>query len=536
MKDTLARPEKVYQDKQELLGKLLKKQGRQLNIFPASFAQQRMWVLDQITSSAATYTIPSVLRMVGKLHRCALEQALGEIITRHNVLRTVFLAVGGRPVQVVKPPFAFQLPCHDLRQWEQAEQEAEVQQLLHQEIYRPFDLAKGPLFRPALIQLGEEEHILLLTIHHIVFDGWSQGILIQEFVQLYEAFAAGQPSPLPALTLQYTDYAQWQREWLQGFVMQEQLAFWRKQLSGPLPRLELPTDHPRPPVQTFAGAEYPFTLSLATTKALTTLSQQEGVTLFMVLLTALNTLLSRYSGQTDVLVGTPIANRTRAEVENMIGCFINTLVLRTDLSDNPSLRTLLKRVQQVALDAYAHQDLPFEKIVEEVQPERDLSHSPLFQVVFVFQNAPQPPFELENLTVNILPAPMQIAEFDFTLYMWETAEGLGGSFRYNTDLFEEATIARLMTHFQRVLETMVSQPDQAVSQVHLLSANERQQIVQQWNDTRSDFPAHACVHALIEEQVQRSPHALALRFEGQSRSYDQLNREANQLAHLLRTR
>ncbi|HEU5381257.1 MAG TPA: amino acid adenylation domain-containing protein, partial [Ktedonobacteraceae bacterium] len=427
-------------------------------IFPVSFAQQRMWVLDQIIPDPAAYTILGGLRLTGKLHRRALEQALSEIVARHNVFRTVFLAVGGRPVQVVKPPSALHLvPC-DLCHLSQAEQETEVRRLLAEEVHRPFDLAKGPLFRPSLIQLGEEEHVLMLTVHHIVFDGWSQGVLIQELAQLYEAFAAGQPSPLSTLALQYTDYTQWQREWFQGSMMQEQLAFWRKQLSGSLPRLELPTDHPRPPVQTSAGARYVFAVPPAIAKELTALGQQEGATLFMLMLTAFTTLLSRYSGQTDVLIGTPIANRTRAEMENMIGCFINTLVLRTDLSDNPSLRTLLKRVQQVALDAYAHQDLPFEKIVEEVQPERNLSHSPLFQVMFVFQNAPQSLPALGDLAINGLPMLTQIiAEFDLTLYMWETAEGLEGCFKYNTDLFEEATIARLMTHFQRVLETMVSQ-------------------------------------------------------------------------------
>ncbi|HEU5383383.1 MAG TPA: condensation domain-containing protein, partial [Ktedonobacteraceae bacterium] len=433
------------------------KQEDVYGIFPVSFAQQRIWVLDQINPDASSYTIPGGLHLVGKLHRRALEQALGEIITRHDSLRTVFPSVGGRPVQVVKPPFAFQLPYHDLRHLSQAEREEERQRLFTEEAYRSFNLAIGPLFRPSLMQLEEEEHILLLTVHHIVFDGWSQGILIEELAQLYKTFAAGQQSSLPPLLYKYTDYAQWQREWLQDSVVQEQLAYWREQLHGPLPRLELPTDHPRPPVQTFAGAEYPFTLSLATTKALTTLSQQEGVTLFMALLAAFTTLLSRYSGQTDVLIGTPIANRTRAEVENLIGCFINTLVLRTDLSDNPSLRTLLKRVQQVALDAYAHQDLPFEKIVEEVQPERNLSHSPLFQVMFAFQNAPESALTLRDMTISGLPTPVKVADFDLTLYMWETAEGLEGCFKYNTDLFEEATIARLMTHFQRVLETMVSQ-------------------------------------------------------------------------------
>ncbi|BCL84580.1 non-ribosomal peptide synthetase [Ktedonobacteria bacterium brp13] len=503
------------------------------SIFPVSFAQQRIWLLDQITPDTAIYTIPGGLRLIGKLQRQALEQVLNEIVARHAMLRAAFPTVGGRPVQVVQPFAYAPLPYRDLRDLNEAEREEEIQRIVMEDAHRPFNLASGPLFRPSLLQLAEEEHVLLLTVHHIVFDGWSQGVLIQEMVQLYAAFVNNQPSPLVPLPLQYPDYSQWQREWLQGTVMQEQLAFWKQQLNGPLPTLELPTDRPRPPVRTFVGAEYLFTLPLATTKALTALSQQEEVTLFMTLLTALNIVLSRYTGQTDLLIGTPIANRTQSEIENLIGCFINTIVLRTDLSDNPSLRTLLKRVQQMALDAYAHQDLPFEKVVEEVQPERDLSHSPLFQVVFVFQNAPQPPFTLQDLTVNILPTTMQVAEFDFTLYMWETAEGLAGSFKYNTDLFDEVTLARLTTHFQRVLEAMIAHPDHRVSEISLLNAAERAQILAQWNDTQSTFPADTCVQQLIEAQVERTPDAVAVIFEGQPLTYRQLNSRANQLAHLL---
>ncbi|BCL84581.1 non-ribosomal peptide synthetase [Ktedonobacteria bacterium brp13] len=533
MKDSLERPEKVSPDKQALLGKLLQRKGKQLNIFPASFAQQRMWLLDQIATSAATYTIPSGLRLEGKLKRQVFEQALNEIVSRHAVLRTVFPAVGGRPVQMVKPFSHLPLVYYDLRHLSDADRAEKVQRLLDEETYQPFDLATGPLFRSSLLQLAEEEHILLLTAHHIVFDGWSQGILVQEMMQLYEAFALNLPSPLPPLALQYTDYTQWQREWLQGFFMQEQLAFWRKQLGGMLPTLELPADRPRPPVRTFAGSEYAFVLPQATAKALIILSQQEGVTLFMTLLAAFTALLSRYSGQTDVLVGTPIANRTRAEVENLIGCFINTIVLRTDLSDNPSLRTLLKRVQQVALDAYAHQELPFEKIVEELHPERDLSHSPIFQTLFAFQNAPQPSLTLSDLTMSGLPIPVQVADFDLSLYMWETAEGLAGTFKYNTDLFDTSTIARVTTHFQRLLEDMGSHPDHRVSEISLLNAAERAQILAQWNDTQSTFPADTCVQQLIEAQVERTPDAVAVIFEGQPLTYRQLNSRANQLAHLL---
>ena len=505
------------------------------NTFAVSFAQQRMWVLEQMTPDTAAYINTGGLRLRGNLHRRALEQAVTEIVARHETLRTIFPAVGGRPVQVVETPPSLSLLPHDLSHLSRQEREAEVERRAVQEIHHPFDLATGPLFRSSLLRLDDEEHILLLSIHHIVFDGWSFGILIHELVQLYEAFAAELPSPLPALPLQYADYSQWQREWLEGPVMQEQLAFWHQQLRGPLPNLDLPTDRPRPPVQTVSGAAYHFSLLPATTTALKRLSHEEGTTLFMTLLTGFTMLLSRYSGQSDLLVGTPIANRTHAEVEGLIGCFINTLVLRTDLSNQPSLRELLKRIRKVALDAYAHQDVPFEQIVKELHPERDLSRSPLFQVMFAMQNAPQSPLKLKDMTVSMLETPLQVAKFDLSLFMWETAEGLEGYFEYNTDLFEESTLARMTQHLQRAFQVLGDHPDQLLSDLILLTVEERELALRTWNETKRVFEQEqACVHQLIEAQVERTPQAVAVTSEEEQLTYRQLNERANQLAHHLR--
>src|SRR5579885_1001744 len=533
MKNVLDRLEELSPERRELLEKLLKQQGKQFNTFPVSFAQQRMWVLEQIAPETAAYIIPVGLRLHGPLHRLALERALSEIVARHEALRTVFPAVGGRPVQVVQPPSALSLSPHDLSHLSQAEREAQVVQLVEDAIHQPFDLATGPLWRGSLLRLATHEHVLLLSIHHIVFDGWSLGLLLHELAQLYDAFVLGQPSPLPALSVQYADYSQWQREWLQGPLMQEHQAFWREQLQGPLPTLDLPTDHPRPPVQTLRGAEYPFRVPQATASALKILSVQEGATLFMTLLAGFSILLWRYSGQSALLIGTPVANRTRAEVEELIGCFINTLVLRADLSQNPSLRQVLRRVQQVALHAYAHQDLPFEQIVEELHLQRDLSRSPLFQVMFALQNAPQPPVQFRDVTVSLLPTPMQSAKFDLSLFLWETEDGLGGCFEYNTDLFEESTIVRMSEHLQAVLHALAQVPDQRLSELTVLTAQEQALILRQWNDTGSVLPTAQCVHQLIEAQVARTPDAVAVLLEEEQLTYRQLNERANQVAHYL---
>ncbi|HZO74968.1 MAG TPA: amino acid adenylation domain-containing protein, partial [Ktedonobacteraceae bacterium] len=516
------------------LSVLLKDEGeKQCLLFPVSFSQQRMWVLDQLAPGTSTYTIAGAIRLLGELDQQALEHTLSELVDRHEALRTVFRAVGGRPVQLVLPPAPLKLAAEDLSALSEAERESQLQRCLLQEAARPFDLASGPLFRPSLFRLADRQHVLLLSVHHSVFDGWSQGVLLQEFMLLYEAFVAGGPSPLPPLPLQYADFARWQRSWFEKSAMREQLVFWQRQLAAPLPSLDLPVDRPRQPVQTFTGANFSFTLPVDETRALTALSQQQGVTLFTTLLAAFCILLARYSGQTDILVGTPVANRTRAELESLIGCFINTLVLRTQLADNPDLRTFLKRVQHVALEAYAHQDIPFEKIVEELAPQRDLSRSPFFQVMFVLQNAPQPPLALKGFTIENVSVPIQIAKFDLTLYIIENEQGLQAHFEYNTDLFEETTIARMAVHFQRVLQAVLSNLDCTIGDVPLLTSQERQHLLITLNRTAQPFPDQSCLHHLIEAQVALAPDAQALRFADRTLTYQQLDHRANQLAHYL---
>ncbi|RMF31802.1 MAG: amino acid adenylation domain-containing protein, partial [Chloroflexi bacterium] len=500
---------------------------------PLSFSQQRLWFLDQLEPNSPLYNIPDAVRITGPLDVGVLEQSLNEIVRRHEVLRTTFAAVDGRPIQVIAPELHLPLPVVDLRGLPKARREEEALRLATEEAQRPFDLARGPLLRALLLRLDEEEHIALLTVHHTVSDGWSTGVFMGEMAALYEAFAAGKPSPLPELPIQYADFAVWQREWLQGEVLEAQLAYWKEQLAGLPPILELPTDRPRPAFQTFRGDYQTFTLPEELTQAIKELCQREGVTLFMTLLAAFQTLLSRYSGQDDISVGVPIANRTRAELEGLIGFFVNTLVMRTKLDGNPTFRQVLKRVREVALGAYAHQDLPFEMLVEALQPERDMSHTPLFQVMFVLQNAPAEPLELPGLTLTPVEVDRGTATFDLTLSMTEGPEGLSGSLEYNTDLFDAATIRRMLGHFQTLLEAVVADPDRPIAQLPLLTKPERQQMLVQWNATATDFDHDRCAHHLVEAWAARQPHAIAVTFEDQALSYAELDRRANQLAHHL---
>ncbi|MBW4456089.1 MAG: amino acid adenylation domain-containing protein [Nostoc indistinguendum CM1-VF10] len=500
---------------------------------PLSFAQQRLWFLDQLEGQSATYNMPSALRLIGSLQVTALEQSLREIVQRHEVLRSNFSVMNGYPAQAIAPAFTVTLPVVDLQQCPKLKQSTFVRQLAIEEAQRPFDLANGPLLRVTLLRLGKEEHVLLVTMHHIVSDGWSIGIFLREFATLYEAFLKGAPSPLPALPIQYADFAHWQRQWLQGEVLKTQLNYWKQQLAGAPPLLELPTDRPRPPVQTFRGSTEPFQLNPNLTRRLLTLSQQSGATLFMILLSAFVTLLFRYSGQEDVVAGSPIVNRNRSETESIIGFFVNTLVLRTHLQGNPTFQQLLARVRQVALDAYAHQDVPFEQLVEALQPERDLSHTPLFQVMFVLQNTPMGRLELPGLTLTPLEMERSGAKFDLTMSMEETQQGLTGELEYNTDLFDAVTITRMAGHFQTLLEAIVVNPEQRVSEFPLLTVTERHQMLLEWNNTQADYPQSKCIHQLFEAQVERTPDAVAVVFEDQQLTYRELNAQANQLAHHL---
>jgi amino acid adenylation domain-containing protein len=500
-----------------------------------SFAQERLWFLDQLEPDSSAYNVPLALRLSGHLNLAALERSMGEMLRRHEVLRTTFAAINEQPVQVISSPGAFTLPFIDLSALPGEQREAKARELAGEEAFLPFDLAAGPLLRATLLQLDTWEYMLLLTVHHIISDRWSMGIFYRELSALYEAFSMGKTSPLPDLPIQYADFAVWQKEWLRGEVLEKQLMFWKEQLDGVSP-LELPTDRPRPAVQTFHGATKTFAFPKGLTEALQKLSRKEGVTLFMTLLAAFQSLLHRYTGQNDIVVGTPIANRTRAEIEGLIGFFVNTLVMRTDTTGNPAFRELLKQVQKSALDAYAHQDLPFEKLIQELQPERDLSRGPLFQIMFALQNVPFAELSLSHLSISKLEIENSRTKFDLEVYLEETKEGLTGEFVYNTDLFDAATIERIIGHYQMILEGIIADPDRRVSELPLLTDEERYRILVEWNDTAAQYPEDKCIHQLFEEQVERTPDAIAVVFDKQQLTYRELNNKANQLAYYLRQR
>ncbi|WP_396956092.1 amino acid adenylation domain-containing protein [Nitrosomonas sp.] len=504
-----------------------------------SFAQRRLWFLDRFGPNSAFYNMAGAIRLIGELDVGVLKRSLNEIVRRHEVLRTTFDVHDGQPVQVIAPVLELDIAVADLSQLSGDRRKNEVERYLVEEACRPFDLAIGPLVRATLLSLGvsatsgHTEHILLFSMHHIISDGWSTGILVREFVALYEAFKARQSSTLPELTIQYADYAAWQREWLQGDRLAHQLNYWKQQLAGAPAVLELPTDRPRPAVQSYLGANYRFTIPENITAQLKVLSQQEGTTLFMTLLTAFNVLLSRYSNQHDICIGTPVANRNRIEIEGLIGFFVSTLVLRIDLSGNPTFTQLLKKMKAVCLDAQAHQDLPFEKLVEELVPVRDMSRNPLFQVMFALQNVPETQWVIDGLQITPVEVDTGSAKFDLHLEITERHENLEALFNYNTDLFDESTIVRMAEHFQRLLEGVVSSPDKRLVDLPLLLDFERKQLLD-WNATEEAYPRNYCLHQLFEAQVEKSPDAIAVVFEDQQLTYAQLNAKANQLAHYLR--
>ncbi|HLJ33794.1 MAG TPA: amino acid adenylation domain-containing protein, partial [Ktedonobacteraceae bacterium] len=500
---------------------------------PLSFAQQRLWFLHQLEQASTLYNIRAALSLQGNFHAKAFERSLQEIVQRHESLRTTFSAVDGLPQQHIATTLTLPRPVVDLQSLTGAGQQVEVQRLALQQAEIPFDLARGPLLRVTLLRLAPQEHILLLTIHHIVFDEWSLEVFGRELSKLYNAYVQGEPSPLPELPVQYADFVLWQREWLQGHALQAHLDYWQEQLRGAPAVLPLPTDRPRPARQTFHGGTVSFNLSPELSQELKTLSLREGSTLFMTLLAAFTILLARYSGQDDIVVGSPIANRTRVEMENLIGFFVNTLVLRTDISGNATFQEILHRVREVALEAYAHQNLPFEKLVEEISPERDLSRNPLFQIMFVLQHVSESVFDLADLTLRPIPVEVGTTQFDLTLSLLDGTQGLEGQFSYNSDLFEASTIARMATHFQLLLQGIVISPRQHIGMLPLLTAAERQQQLVTWNATQTAYPQEICLHELVEAQVARSPDRIAVVFEEHHLSYASLNERANQLAHHL---
>ena len=502
---------------------------------PLSFGQQRLWFLHRWDPGNSAYNISMALRIEGRLDTAALDRSLTEIARRHEALRTTFGGDGETPVQIVRPAGSVAAAQIDLTGMAPPLKDAETARLLREEAQLPFDLVTGPVWRATLVQLEPDTHLLALTVHHIAFDGWSMGVLFRELFALYQAFAAGQASPLPDLPIQYADFALWQRRHLHGDRLAEQLTYWRDHLRD-LPTLDMPVDHPRPAIQTFTGAIHELRLPLRLVEALHALSRREHATLYMTLLAAFQTLLHRYTGQTDLVVGTPIAGRTRMEVEELIGFFVNVLVLRTDASGDPTFRELLGRVQTNAFDAYTHQDTPFEKLVEELHPRRDLSRNPLFQVVFALQNAATPLPSLGPLNVTQVNTSQPFTRFDLEVHFHEGAEGLRGTFIYNTSLFEAETIARVAEHFRVLLDAIATDPDQSLSHLSLLTSAERRQVVVEWNQTESDYPRNSSIHSLFEACAKATPDALAVAYGDRRLTYRELNERSNRLAHFLRER
>ncbi len=505
------------------------------DMLPLSFAQQRLWFLDQLEGPSATYNNPGTVRLTGALNIRALQQSFAEIIRRHESLRTTFSTVDGQAQQTIQPASTFILPVIDLQHLPPIEQTQRITALARAEAHQSFNLSSDLMLRAMLVQQRQDDFMLLVTMHHIASDGWSLGVLIQEVSELYAAFSWGRPSPLPELAVQYVDFALWQRNWFQGEVLQEQLTYWQQQLAHLPALLELPTDRPRPPVQTFRGRHLPVLIPQPLTQALQQLSLKSQTTLFMTLLAAFKVLLMRYSGQTDIAVGSPIANRTQYEIENLIGFFVNTLVLRSDLGDNPSFKELLSQIRQTTLEAYRHQDMPFEMLVEALQPERSLSQSPLFQVMFVLQNAPGEMIDLPEITLTRLTTDQVTAKFNLGLIINETEQGLEGTWEYNTDLFDLTTIERMARHFQQLLAGIIDNPNQPIAHLPLLTEVERRQLLVEWNNTQTDYPHDHCVHHLFESQSAKTPEATALIFGDQHFTYEELNNRANQLAHTLQT-
>ncbi|MBD2483967.1 non-ribosomal peptide synthetase [Planktothrix sp. FACHB-1365] len=503
---------------------------------PLSFAQARLWFLDQLQPESAFYNIPHIFRLHGQLNIKILENSLNEIIRRHEALRTNFTTNDGNPVQIIRPYLHLELLILNVLDLSDEARESEAQRLVNQFANQPFNLQNEPLIRSYLLQLGEQDYIFLLVLHHIVADGWSMEILERELSTIYTALCNHQAPALPELPIQYADFSVWQRDWLAGEIFQRQLNYWQQQLQGIPSLLELPTDRPRPAIQTYRGAHQSFQLSTELSEAIISLSKRMSVTPFMLLLAAFQTLLYRYTGQDDIVVGTPIANRHYRDIEGLIGFFVNTLALRANnLSLNPSFEDLLSQVREVTLGAYAHQDMPFEELVEALQPERSLSYSPIFQVMFGVENESIFNFSLPELKVSPITAETRSAKFDLDLSIQNTPKGWIGIWEYNTDLFDGTTIARMTEHFQTLLAGIVTNPKTLISELPLLTATQQHQLLVKWNYTQKDYPFEKCIHRLFQEQVKLTPDAVAVVIEGEQLTYRELNARANQLAHYLQT-
>lgn len=532
---------KLSPDRQQLLTRLLKQKqidlsqavilprARNSNDAPLSFAQQRLWLVLELDPDNFAYNIPEAFLVKGRLDVNVLARSFSEIVRRHEILRTTFQVINGEPRQVIGPPQPVPVDVVDLSP------DRDVQRLIDEEATTVFDLTRGPLLRVKLLRRDDAEHILLLTVHHIISDGWSHGILFHELTTLYNAFIRREPSPLPELPIQYADFAMWQREWLSGEVLESELGYWRQKLTGSLPVLELPADRLRPAVPSHRGAVETFDLPPRLTAALQSLSKEENATLFMTLLAVFKVLVHRYTGQTDICVGMPIANRNRAETENLIGFFVNNLVLRSDLNGNPTFDSFLAQVRESTLNAYAHQDMPFEKLVEELQPDRSLSYMPLFQLMFMVQNTPPGEFEHHDLNLSEIDVGVTTAKYDLSFTLSEVDDYLFGFALYNSDLFDATTIRRMLDHYRILLEAVVADRQQRIAVLPLLTSAE-QQLFADVNNTRLEFPEGKRLHELFEAQAQQRPEAIAITCEGRELTYGELNRQANHLAQRLRRR
>src|SRR6266404_1439831 len=507
---------------------------KEVFVFPASSAQRRLWFLHQLDPNSSVYNITAPLRISAPINVEALRRSLQEIVRRHETLRTTFTTVDGEPVQIVALSTNFKLDIIDLQAVEETKREAEAQSLAEAEARRPFSLTQGPLLRATLLGLDDQHHILLLTMHHIISDGWSLGVLMREASALYHALSTGKPSALPDLPIQYADFAHWQREWLAGELLKAQLDYWSHQLDSVPPALEIPTDFPRPVSRSHKGSLISLSIHPDLADRLRALNKKHQATMYMTLLATFQVLLYRYSGQSDISVGSPIAGRTRTETEALIGFFVNTLVMRTDLSGAPSFAQLLSKVKEVTLGAYSNQDVPFEKLVEALSPERDLNRTPLFQVMFILQNAPLPQMQLGEAKLEPINVSSGTSKFDLTMSLEEKAGSIQGYLEYSTELFEEQTIQRMIGHFKVLIEAIVGNEQASIDDLPLLTDVERKQLIEQWSGVSRPLPSKKCLHELFEEYAERMPDAIAVASSDGRLKYSELNSQANRLAAHLR--
>jgi len=534
-------------ERRRLLEALLKQKHRQhnfsdaisprpkgLSAVPLSYAQQRLWIIDQLNPGSAAYNIFSALRLTGPLDIPTLQRSLHSLVERHEALRTSFMEdTGGSPSQIIRSEVLLDCPLLDVSSLPENVRPTVIKAMVNSEVSNPFDLANDPLIRVRLLRLTSEEHVILLTLHHIVSDGWSMNILLREVAMLYQSFINHQPSALPPLPIQYADFACWQRESLLGDTLEKQIEYWRKQLDGVPNILRLPTDRPRPTTQSQHGASFNLHVNARISKQLIELGHAHGATLFMTLLSALNVLLYRYTTQHDICIGSPIANRTHPDTHGLIGFFANTLPLRNHLSGDQTFSNLLNQVRKTTLAAYTHQDLPFEQLLDELKIERDTSYTSLFQVMLVLQNTPATDVHIDALKLERIASEHRTSKFDLTVGFSESTDGLNGTFEYNTDLFEHATIKRLANSFSRVLEQIAMQPETRISEFKPLDDFDQQRL-KKWNATASSYAVEdKSVHKLFELQAIKTPESTAVVFENQQLKYKELNDRANQLAHYL---